>query len=99
MAKFARRLAEGRWHVTITGHLGAGDLLRLERVCAPALDRRPMPLVLQIEHLTGLDDAARLFLHRLLDRGAVTDRKSGALAGEILRAPTRHSGPINSSDA
>lgn len=82
MAKLARRLADGRWLVTITGHLGAADLLRLERTCAPALDQRPMPLDLEVQHLSGMDESAQLFLRRLQDRGAVLVRRSGEPSSE-----------------
>lgn len=78
--------------MTITGHLGAGDLLRLERTCAPALDRCPVPLNLRVEHLTGVDEAARLFLSRLLERGAVLVGRSGEAAGDILQGTRKRGG-------
>ena len=58
--------------------------MRLERACAPALDRWPLPLDLRVEHLTGVDEAARLFLSRLVARGAVLVGSSGDRAGEII---------------
>jgi hypothetical protein len=70
MATFSRRLSDGRWHIRISGRLRAVDLRRLERTCAPALERYPTPLTLQLDRLAGLDEPARLFVQRLLDRGA-----------------------------
>lgn len=57
--------------MTIAGHLSAADLRRLERTCAPALEHNPTPLDLRVDHLTGLDEPARLFLVRLVERGAL----------------------------
>lgn len=92
MATISRRLSDGRWQVTLAGHLGAGDLLRLERACAPALDQRLLPLDLQVEHITGVDQAARLFLRQLQERGAVLIRRSGEAACEDLPG-TENPGP------
>ena len=86
MAKIARRLAEGRWHVTIKGHLGAADLFRLERTCAPALERSPMPLDLEVANLSGADEAALLFLRRLQERGAVLVGRVGGASGDVPHA-------------
>jgi hypothetical protein len=80
VARILRRLSDGRWEITISGHLGAADLLRLERPCAPALDRRPLPLDLDLERLIGVDRIARLFLSRLQDRGAALVMNSGEAA-------------------
>lgn len=57
--------------MTIAGQLTAADLRRLERTCAPALEHYPTPLDLRVDDLTGLDDPARLFLVRLVERGAL----------------------------
>lgn len=57
--------------MTIAGHLSAADLRRLEQTCAPALEHYPTPLDLRVDHLTGLDEPARLFLVRLVERGAL----------------------------
>lgn len=70
VAKLARRLDDGRWRVTVVGRLEASDLRRLERTCAPALEHYPTPLDLELDRLTGLDEPARLFVSRLMERGA-----------------------------
>ena len=86
MAKLSRRLDEGRWLVTIAGSLGVSDLRRLESICGPALARSPAPLDLRVDGLTMADEAARLFLHRLMQRGATlrgngADRWADAISG------------------
>ena len=63
--------------MTIAGALAASDLRRLESICGPALAHFPAPLDLHVDGLTTTDDASRLFLHRLVQRGA-TLRGTGA---------------------
>ena len=43
-----------------------------------------MPLDLHVQHVIGVDDAARLFLRRLLARGAVLVAAGGERAEEIV---------------
>ena len=61
----------GRYRVSISGPLGAQDLGRLERICGKALEMRELPLDIDLSDTSDLDDAARLFLQRLVARGAV----------------------------
>ena len=49
-----------------------------------------MPLELDVEHLTAIDGPARLFLSRLLDRGAVLVGTDGAHSGEVLQRIQNH---------
>ena len=65
--------------MTVIGLLRAADLRRLERACAPALERRPLPLDLHLDAMGGMDDAARLFVQHLLQQGALL---VGQTAGE-----------------
>lgn len=71
MARLSRHFVGGRWRVAIRGSLVADDLRRLECACAPALSSRPLPLDIHVTQLASLDDPSRLFLQRLLSRGAV----------------------------
>jgi hypothetical protein len=86
VAKLARRLDEGRWQVTIVGRLEATDLRRLERTCAPALERNPAPLDLQLDRVTGLDEPARLFVARLMERGAMLKGENAASWADAMFA-------------
>jgi hypothetical protein len=61
----------GRYRVSIRGPLGVRDLGRLERLCGKALEMRELPLDIELSAVSDLDDAARLFLQRLVARGAV----------------------------
>ena len=90
MAKLARRLYDGRWQVTIVGRLEANDLRRLERTCAPALERYPTPLDLQLDRLTGLDEPARLFVSRLMERGAMLKGETANSWAVAIVAPDTH---------
>ena len=93
VAKLGRRLDDGRWRVTIVGRLEAGDLRRLERTCAPALEQFPTPLDLQLDRLTGLDGPARLFVNRLMERGArLKGEKAGWWADAIVAPDVRGPG-------
>jgi hypothetical protein len=56
--------------ITLKGRLAAGDLKRLERACGPALLEKLVPLELDIEHVTSVDDTAEAYLERLRARGA-----------------------------
>jgi len=57
--------------VTVRGALSAGDLRRLERACGRALEEREMALELDLDVTAGVDEPARLYLDRLIRRGAV----------------------------
>ena len=70
MARLARRMTAGGCRVAVQGALGVSDLRRLERACAPALDRSPAPLELNVAGLERVDEPARRFVHCLLRRGA-----------------------------
>ena len=71
MARISSISSRGRYHVSIAGHLCARDLGRLERICGKALENRELPLDIELSGTSDLDDAARLFLQRLVARGAV----------------------------
>lgn len=69
-----RRSREG-YCVTVSGHLRAADLRRLERACGPALEQRYVALQLDLTAVTGSDPVANAFLGRLVERGArIQDR-------------------------
>jgi hypothetical protein len=55
----------------MSGHVTSRDLGRLERLCAPALEHERLPLTLHLKHKSTVDPAARAYLTRLVDRGAV----------------------------
>jgi hypothetical protein len=71
MAKMRLTSTAGRYSVTVTGHLAAQDLRRLERLCGPALEQPTAPLTLRLKSVTSVDDPARTYLNRLVQRGAV----------------------------
>ena len=52
----------------MSGRLTVG---RLERLCAAALEHESVPLTLRVKRQSTLDPAARAYLARLVDRGAV----------------------------
>jgi hypothetical protein len=56
--------------ITLKGRLGAGDLKRLEQACGSALQEKLVPLELDLEQVTSLDDVAQAYLERLRSRGA-----------------------------
>jgi hypothetical protein len=64
-----------RYHVTMSGRLSASDLRRLERACGPALEQEKLDVTLTLTSGSSMDDSARAFVKRLVDRGAelVTD--------------------------
>jgi hypothetical protein len=71
MARISSVSNRGRYRVSIHGPLGVRDLGRLERVCGKALEMRDLPLDIELSAISDLDDAARLFLQRLVARGVV----------------------------
>lgn len=71
MARISSVSNRGRYRVSIDGHLRAQDLGRLERICGKALEMRELPLDIELSGRSDLDEAARLFLQRLVARGAV----------------------------
>lgn len=58
------------YRVTIAGRLEAKDLKRLERACSHALPHEFVPLDLNLEGVTAIDESARTYLERLRARGA-----------------------------
>jgi hypothetical protein len=70
MARISTSRAGDIYRVTLKGRLSAGDLKRLERACGPALQRKVVPLELDVHHVTKLDAAAQAYLERLRARGA-----------------------------
>lgn len=71
MARIWMTSVEGRYLVTMSGHLSARDLRRLEQMCGPALEQPTLPLTLRLKGAVSIDPPARAYLHRLIDRGAV----------------------------
>jgi hypothetical protein len=71
VASIRVRVRGGKRRVTISGRLAAADLRRLERACGSALEHEEIPLEIRIRDAVAVDDVSRLFLNRLLKRGAV----------------------------
>ena len=71
MARMRVRSAEGRYFVTVTGQLRGRDLGRLERACGPALEHRHPPLTVRLSAVGTIDEPAKTYLERLVNRGAV----------------------------
>jgi hypothetical protein len=70
MARISVRARRDQYWITVTGRLSAADLRRLERACGPALEQRRAPITLRLQGVRDMDNAARGFLQRLVDRGA-----------------------------
>jgi len=70
MASIRVSVHHGRRRVTVRGQLVAADLRRLESACGPALEYRELPLEIRLRD-TGMDEASRQFLDRLVKRGAI----------------------------
>jgi len=58
------------YRATLKGRLTARDLKRLERACGLALVEKHLPLEVNLQGVTSLDDSARAYLDRLCARGA-----------------------------
>jgi hypothetical protein len=58
------------YRATLKGRLSARDLKRLERACGSALVQKHVPLEVNLQGVTSLDDSARAYLERLSARGA-----------------------------
>jgi hypothetical protein len=71
MARVRVRSAHGHYRVTITGRLGGRDLGRLERACGPALEQPRAPLTVRVAAVTAIDESAKAYLDRLMQRGAM----------------------------
>lgn len=71
MARISVRARGDRSRVSVSGCLEAADLRRLERACGPALERRDMALELRLTRVSAMDAAARAFIRRLVQRGAI----------------------------
>jgi hypothetical protein len=53
-----------------SSHSSAEDLRRLEPACGPALEQRDTALEVDVD-VSGIGETSRLFLVRLVGRGAV----------------------------
>jgi hypothetical protein len=73
MARIWVKPAHGRYIVTMSGHLSARDLRRLERLCGPALEQQQLPLTLRLRRASSIDQSARAYLDHLVERGAVVE--------------------------
>jgi hypothetical protein len=71
VASIRVRVRGGKRRITISGRLSAADLRRLEHACGSALEHEEIPLEIRIRDAVAVDDVSRLFLNRLLKRGAV----------------------------
>jgi hypothetical protein len=71
--------------VSVRGALGVGDLRRLEHACAPALERLPAPLDLDVGGLQAVDEPARRFMQCLLLRGASLIGPAASYWSDIIR--------------
>ncbi len=71
VARMWVKSSAGRYSVTIRGHLTARDLGRLERACGPALEQKRAPLTVRLAADNRMDQPAKIYLDRLVDRGAV----------------------------
>jgi hypothetical protein len=71
MARIWMKAVGGRYLVTMSGHLSARDLRRLEQLCGPALEQPTLPLTLRLKPAVSIDAPAQAYLHRLVERGAV----------------------------
>jgi hypothetical protein len=97
VATFARRVTSGRWRIAVRGELRAGDLRRLERACAPALERFPAPLDLEVDTLQAVDETSRRFVVCLLHRGAALvgasrEHWATVIGGPSASAPASETG-------
>lgn len=71
MARMLKKTLDGRYIVRIKGQMSAQDLRRLEKLCGPALEQKTIPLTLLFERPSSIDESARAYLERLVERGAV----------------------------
>jgi hypothetical protein len=85
MAKILVTRASGSYRVTLQGRFSAADLKRLERACRYALEHKFVPLELNLEHVTSIDEAARSYIDRLRARGAHV--RNPLLSPPIVDAP------------
>lgn len=58
------------YRVSLRGRLSAVDLKRLERACRYALEHKLLPLDLNLERVTDIDETARAYVEHLRMRGA-----------------------------
>jgi membrane-bound ClpP family serine protease len=75
MARIRVTRRDNAYCVSLRGRLSARDLGRLERACGRALEQPRAPLTLELDEAGGMDDAARRFLHRLVERGALISHR------------------------
>jgi hypothetical protein len=71
MARMRVRSAQGRYQVTVTGKLAGRDLRRLEHVCGSALEQPRPPLTVRLGAVVAIDDSAKAYIDRLIQRGAL----------------------------
>jgi hypothetical protein len=70
MARISVTRAGRSYRVSLKGRLLAVDLKHLERACRHALEHRFLPLELNLERVTEIDETARAYIERLRMRGA-----------------------------
>ncbi|HEY7291025.1 MAG TPA: hypothetical protein VH583_14410 [Vicinamibacterales bacterium] len=70
MARISMTRVGALYRATLKGRLSARDLKRLERACGSALVQKRLPLEVNLQNVTSLDEAARAYLEKLRARGA-----------------------------
>jgi hypothetical protein len=86
MARISVRVVCGRRRISVRGHLGSGDLRRLERACGRALEQKLIPVDLCLAPDVTVDESATAFLTVLADRGAAIVNRP--FAGRIAQTGT-----------
>jgi hypothetical protein len=84
MAKISVARAGDHYRITLDGRLSAGDLRRLERACRYALEQKRVPLEINLDKVSMVDQVAQTYLERLRARGAhvVGDRELPHVSGQ-----------------
>ena len=70
MARIRATRIRGGTRVSVSGHLRAKDMGRLEHACGEALTRDPLQLHLDLTRVNDMDDTAIAMVARLRRRGA-----------------------------
>jgi hypothetical protein len=70
VARLKRFTRDSVTRIIVSGRLSAGDMGRLEQLCAAVLTERRLPLELDLRDVTEVDRTAAAVIRRLRDRGA-----------------------------
>ena len=71
MARILCSAAGGMHRVSIQGSFSFRDLRQLERECGQALEQAHLALEIDLDGVTEIDEPARVYLDRLVKRGAL----------------------------